>query len=209
VSVRLTPSAVALVLANLIPLGGVVLLGWEVFPILLLFWLENVIVGVFNVLRMVWVQPDDEGGLILKIFTIPFFILHYGLFTAGHGVFVFMLFGGGQFPITGFPSVVTVVDALVQLKLVLPALALAASHGFSFVSNYVAGQEYRRVTLQQLMHRPYSRVVVLHLVIIGGGFLVMALNSPVLGLFLLVVLKVGIDVRAHVREHAKVARPRG
>jgi hypothetical protein len=58
------------------------------------------------------------------------------------------------------------------------------------------------------MGQPYARVVVLHLTIIGGGFLVMALGAPVLGLLLLVVLKIGVDLAAHLREHS-ILQPTG
>jgi hypothetical protein len=43
----------------------------------------------------------------------------------------------------------------------------------------------------------------LHLTIIFGGFLMMLLGSPVVGLLFLIVLKTAIDLRAHLREHAK------
>jgi hypothetical protein len=43
------------------------------------------------------------------------------------------------------------------------------------------------------------------LVIIGGGFLVLALGSPMVGLVLLVVLKLAIDVKAHLKERRKFA----
>ena len=48
-----TPSVLVLLLANLVPLAGVVFFGWSVFPVMLLFWLENVVVGVFHVLKLV------------------------------------------------------------------------------------------------------------------------------------------------------------
>jgi len=40
-----TPSLAALVIANAIPLVGVLFLGWTVFPLVFLYWLENVVVG--------------------------------------------------------------------------------------------------------------------------------------------------------------------
>ena len=40
----LTPSAWVLIAANLIPVGGVLLLGWGVFDVLLLYWTENVVI---------------------------------------------------------------------------------------------------------------------------------------------------------------------
>ena len=83
-----------LVLANLVPVYGVLALGWDVFPLVLLFWLENVVIGAFNVLRLLVARPDDGGVWALKVVIVPFFIVHYGLFTMVHGVFVFVLFAG-------------------------------------------------------------------------------------------------------------------
>ena len=91
---RLSPSALVLVAANLVPLAGVLFFGWSVFATLLLFWVENVIVGGFNILRMLWAQPDNPLMWVAKAGTIPFFIVHYGMFTTVHGVFVLTLFGG-------------------------------------------------------------------------------------------------------------------
>lgn len=45
----------------------------------------------------------------------------------------------------------------------------------------------------------FSRVVVLHLTIFGGGFLVAFLGAPLASL----VLKSVLDLRAHLREHRK------
>jgi hypothetical protein len=58
----LQPSVVALVLANLVPLAGVFIFHWEVFPLLFLFWLENVVIGILNVLKMLFASP----GFLLK-----------------------------------------------------------------------------------------------------------------------------------------------
>jgi hypothetical protein len=202
------PTATALLLANLIPLAGVLAFDWDVFALVFLFWLENVVVGGFNVLRMFWVQRGAERTPLAKVVVIPFFCFHYGMFTAVHGVFVFALFGSG-FSGDLFPSVQMVMQVIDEHALWVAVGALVLSHAFSFVRNYVSEGEYRRVTLQQLMSQPYARVVVLHIAIIGGGFLVMALGAPVLGLLLLVVLKVAVDVSAHLREHAKLAPVEG
>jgi len=204
IATRWIPSATALVAANLIPVGGVVFFGWNVFAVVFLFWLENVVVGFFNLLRMLWVERGAEESPGAKFFAMPFFLVHYGMFTAIHGVFVLTLFGGQEVSGMGFPTIDTVVQVIAEYHLWLAVLALFASHGYSFVTNYLAEQEYRRVTLQGLMGQPYGRVVVLHLTILFGGFLAMALQQPAVGALLLVVLKVGLDLRAHLREHARL-----
>ncbi|HOW98148.1 MAG TPA: DUF6498-containing protein [Kiritimatiellia bacterium] len=82
-------------------------------------------------------------------------------------------------------------------------LALAASHLFSFVTNYLAGGECRRADVGRLMFQPYGRVVVLHLAILGGAFLLQQFGSPAAGLALLVLLKTALDALAHLWERSK------
>jgi hypothetical protein len=188
----LWPSLLALTVANLWPLLGVAFFRWTVFSVVLLFWLENVIVGVFNLARMWMAQGgSSQGG---KFAIMPFFAVHYGMFTLVHGIFVFALFGGG--------SVGSITAGLRDSHVGAAALALAASHGVSYVVNYLGAGEFRTATLDGLMAQPYGRVVVLHVVIIFGGFAIAAMGAPTAPLALLVVLKVGLDVVAHVREHS-------
>jgi len=53
----------------------------------------------------------------------------------------------------------------------------------------VRSGEYQRASLNALMAQPYGRVVVLHLTVLFGGWVVMLLGSPLFALVLLVVLK--------------------
>src|ERR1044071_4020935 len=199
-------STAVLVFANAIPLVGVLFLGWQVFPLILLYWLENVIVGGFNVLRMIVADPQDPVRWIGKVFLIPFFCVHFGGFTTVHGVFVFAMFGGPAYARQFFPGPSSVLAAIHQTGIGFAVIGLVLSHGVSFVWNSLLGGEYRQASLQQLMMQPYGRVMVMHFVILGGGFLVMALHSPVPALAVLVLLKIAVDVRAHRAERRRVDR---
>ena len=84
-------------------------------------------------------------------------------------------------------------------------LSLIASHGFSFYWNYVKNGEYQRASLQALMGQPYGRVMVLHLTVLFGGWIVMLLGSPVGALLVLVALKTAADWRGHRAERRKFA----
>ena len=201
---RIPLSAGVLILANMVPLYGVVLLGWDAFAVVLLFWFENVVIGFYNILRMLLARPDDVGRWAAKLFLVPFFTFHYGMFTFVHGIFVVVPFGAGTVESLDNPGVGMFSGALTAAGVTWGAVALFVSHGFSFVWNYVGTGEYRRATLEGLMKQPYARVVVLHLVILASGFLVMALGLPLIGLILLVVLKIGVDLKAHIGEHQKL-----
>jgi hypothetical protein len=197
-------STATLIAANSTPLFGVLFLHWQVFPLLLLYWLENVVVGFFNVLRMATADPTDPGSWIGKLFMIPFFCVHYGMFCFVHGIFVFALFGGSKFG-APFEVLQNVLPAIQRTGLAFAVLSLASSHAVSFFVNYIHGGEYRRASLGQLMAQPYSRIMVLHFTILLGGFAMLALKSPVYGLVMLVAIKTGVDVAAHRKERQKLA----
>jgi hypothetical protein len=198
-------SAWVLVAANLLPLIGVLFWGWDVFPLLALFWMENVAIGLFFILRMICADPQDPALWAGKLLMVPFFCFHYGMFTAIHGVFVFSLFGGKAYDVPGLSVLEPAARAAADYGLWLPLAVLVASHLFSFFWNYLYRGEFRRARLAELMSKPYGRVVVLHLTIILGGFGAMALGSPVWALLLLLAFKIGLDLRAHIKEHSAPA----
>ena len=105
-----TTSAVLLVSFNLVPLAGVLFGGWNVATILVLYWVENGIIGVLNIPKILLACGPDEpptrtvdvrgigpvvvprsAGMNSKFGLVPFFIVHYGIFWFVHGVFVFTL----------------------------------------------------------------------------------------------------------------------
>ncbi len=196
------PTVVILILSNLVPLYGVLFLGWEVFPILLLFWTENVVIGVFNILKMIMCSPASPGQWTAKIFIVPFFSVHYGIFTLAHGLLIYTLFGGMVIKVSESPDLPLILQITGGYGFVLGFLSLFLSHGISFAINYIHKGEYKQANLNSLMWQPYGRVVILHLTIIFGGMLVSALGSPTGGLILLVVLKMAIDALAHLKLHA-------
>lgn len=202
-------TAWVLVVANLVPLYGVLVLGWAVLPILVLFWLENVVIGVLNVLRMAVATPDSAAAWPRKLPLILFFCVHYGLFTAIHGLFVFALFGGEPYQalVDGLWTVDAARDAIERFALWPALAALAASHLFSFLWNYLGHGEFRAARPDLLMRAPYGRVIVLQVTIIFGGLLTQELHSPLWALLLLVVLKIILDLWAHIREHGTTSAP--
>jgi hypothetical protein len=217
-----SPAAVVLLIAgNLVPLVGVLFWGWDVWTLLVLYWIENGIVGVFNVLRMLTAQgPVDSRtgqpelvGNVARATLIPFFIVHYGLFWVVHGVFVFALpafmnafetSGPGSFPLGGPPDVFG--STGLQWDVIgIAAAVLAISHGASFVLNYIGRGEYRTARIGLLMFSPYGRLFVLHMTIILGGILTQSLGAPLGALVVLVVLKTALDLALHLREHRRAA----
>ena len=194
------PSVWALIIANLYPVIGVIFFNWQTYPLLLFFWTENLVIGFYTVLKML-VASGDNATPAVKLFAIPFFCLHYGIFTLVHGVFVVALFGGILADDTITSG--TLMQQSIEYQLFWGMLVLMGSHGLSFFQNYIGKNEYRKVELTALMSQPYGRVVILHVTIIIGGFLAMLLGAPVAALLFLIVLKIVIDITTHLREHRK------
>ena len=207
-------AVVALVVANLIPLIGVLFFGWSVWNILVIYWLENGIVGVINVLKMSVATGDEvTPGVTLmvngrpatsatKMGLIPFFIVHYGIFWFVHGIFVLTL--------PAFFSLMSDDGMTLDLgPVVFAALGLAISHGLSFWWNFLHGGEYRRTAAAALMFAPYKRLVALHITIIFGAFAVMFTGAPAAAVAVLVAIKTAIDLGLHLAEHRGELTPRG
>ena len=83
----------ALLLANLVPVFGVLYLDWDVSSIIVLYWAENLVIGGFTLLKML------VAGKAGALFRMLFFCVHYGGFCAIHGIFVLELtrFAGEHF----------------------------------------------------------------------------------------------------------------
>ena len=200
-----SPTAWVLIAANLLPLYGVLVLGWAEFPVLVLFWLENVVIGVLNVLRILVARPGRYTGRPPRLFLAAIFCVHYGLFTAAHGLLIFTLFGDPSYRVLldGLWTI-DAARAVIEESALWPALAaLVTSHLFSFVFNYLGHGEYRDANPKALMGTPYGRVIVLQVTIIFGAILIRKLHSPLWALLLLVAFKIALDLRAHVREHRR------
>lgn len=200
-------STVFLIAANLIPVIGVVFLGWSLFAVMFFYWSENIVIGFYNVLKMAKAEKVDplERGIKINSFGkvsysnkkssyILFFLFHYFFFMIGHGVFVFSFFGPPDIPIVG---------------LIAGLASLFISHGISYFENFIAKEEYKRVSPGKLFAQPYKRVMVMHLTIVLSGFAVKSLGMPLFSILLLTVLKIIVDLGSHALEHKKFSREPG
>jgi hypothetical protein len=198
----LTPAVAALMLANFVPLAGVLFFGWSLFAVVFLYWMENVVIGLFNMMRMSRAQGSmPEGGAPKlngkdyagesRVALILFFMVHYGIFTFVHGMFVFVIFGPFDIEPTTF---------------VLAVAALFVSHGISYMTNFIGRGEYLRVNETTLFMQPYKRIIILHVSILAGAFLTQLIGAPIIALVFFILLKSAVDMWAHVHEHEELAR---
>lgn len=198
-------SIIPLVLANLMPILGVLFFNWDISALLTLYWMENFVIGFLNIKKMQLAVGDpkyDSGNLVInrqpagnfpQIALIPFFIFHYGMFTLVHGVFVLAMFGLPKVPF---------------YSLILSIISLYLSHSYSLKTNYIGKKEYLRVSSQRQMFNPYNRILVMHLTIVFGAlftqnFFGQKYFSDVMLVSIFVFFKIFTDVFFHKSLHQK------
>ena len=195
----------AALIANALPLVGVLFFHWSLVAILLAYWLENVVIGVFQLLKIrratINYPVNEKNKLVIgplrgvspreRIFYSIFFCVHYGLFLFGH--LVFLRFFG---EILG--EVVTF-----SLALLLTVLPFIVIHRKSYLESYIGEKEYERIPLTKLFIGPYRRIFVMHTTIIFGSIplLFFARVFPQVGV-IVVILKIVLDVVLKEKEFA-------
>jgi len=190
-----SPSTLALIIANLVPVAGTLFWGWDLSDVLVLYWAESAVIGFFNICKIIMI------GKFAALFAVPFFIGHFGGFMAVHFLFLYTIFVKG---IQGMNDPGNDLIDVARLFVGLwPALAaLFISHAYSFYVNFIRRAEYRRRTVGNQMSEPYSRIVFMQLVLIFGGGLSMIIGQTGPVLTGVIALKIFLDVKAHIREHA-------
>jgi len=186
-------SAVALVIANFVPLVGVLFFGWNLGELMVLYWLESGVIAFYTVLKIAIV------GKLAALVAAPFFVGHFGGFMMGHFLLIYGLFlrgnSAGWTPGAGAELYAIFVPIWTSIA------ALFISHGVSFFTNFIQDREYQGATVSGLMTAPYNRIMVMHLTLIFGGWIIMLIGMPTGALVILLALKTAVDLHAHRKEH--------
>jgi hypothetical protein len=195
------PTVVALIVANLVPLFGVLFWGWDLFVLMMAYWMETGVIGFWAILQMALVARWQA------LMLVPFFIIHFGGFMVGHLLFLVMLFGSRspddlQHDPLGFAH-----EMLIGKGLWVALAALFVSHGVSFVINFLLpwwrGTWERPKNPQDAMMAPYGRVIVMHVTVLIGAALAQFFQTKTAAFVLLIALKIFVDVSSHIRKNFK------
>ena len=199
----------ALVIFNLMPIFGALFFDWDISSVLILYWLENLIIGFYTLLKIASAQGAPHqpiishiSGKTKKLYSKKayffFFIFIYGIFTAVHGGLVITFFRQGH---------------LSPWEIGPALLGLFLSHGISYRNNFIQKGEYLTASPDRQMLAPFKRVMVMHITVLIGGFLAGAAGAvnqiagkPIIdaalpALLILVAIKIIIDLLSHLYEH--------
>ena len=206
---RATAASAILILSNLVPLLGILFWGWDVFVLLCLYCLETAVIGFWTIMRAATMSRDPgsaagrsiAGSLALA----GFFTVHSGLFMSVHMLFIFSLFAG--------PWANRIHDARDFIRLVvigkdlwIPLLALFAGQGAIFINDAVNRFVFAKTPVStdtgEIMGGFYQRIVIMHVAILGGAFIVQAIGTTA-PLIILVLLKIAIEIRFQMKAQSK------
>lgn len=190
-------SLLALIVANVAVLYFALEGEYAIFSILLLYWAESAIIGFFAFLKVLFYKGQF---FFLRILTTLFFCVHYGGFMLAH-FFIILAFMPDE--VKNSPDYANLMIALFSTFLI-PLLALLASHTISFITNFIGKGEYKReMTFVDPSVAPYKRIILMQITLILGALAASAVGSSYALIVVMVVLKTGIDVYAHIREHSR------
>jgi hypothetical protein len=198
---KLQTSGYILLLANLVPLLGVLFYNWQTLDVLLVYWLESCVIAFYNVLKILTVEMEDYQEfwiltIIIKIFFSTIFLIHFGAMVVLFGAMIYIavsIFGKRDFDILQ-----------VLIKSWSAILALFMSHGYSFYKNYIKGGERKNSTIRLLMIQPYIRLMGLFFIIVvgitGGSIILVQYGEVLFFVILFILTKIVLDVIGHIVE---------
>ncbi len=181
---------------DLFPIYGVIAFGWNAVPLVMLYWMENIIAGVLTIPR-IFISGATFGGLgfLLGAFLSVFFVFHYGLFCLVHGTFliVFIAFGDGS--IASTQPMMMDLWGMFQFGLHSAAhveyfvYAIIAFQALVFLWEFVIKGEWKETNPMGEMFAPYGRIIVLHFAIFAGAGALFLLGQPIIGVLGLIVFR--------------------
>ena len=208
----------SLIFANIVTIVLAILGNWDLATVMFIYWAQSIIIGIFTVVSLIGAdtaalgadlqKPIDEREGTEKItprfvwfykFMIAgFFTLHYGLFHWGYYTFIVE---------SGLFGTVNFSDPGIWLSCAL----FFANHLYSHITYRHEGPEGSEF-INEHFFTPYRRIIPMHLTIIFGSIVILALEIfgitstlPVLVLFLL--LKTYSDISAHLIKHEREENP--
>jgi uncharacterized protein DUF6498 len=184
-------SAWALLGVNIFSLLAAVIKGWSLSEIMFIYWCQNIIIGIFTIIKILSLRLEPIKGVdakqslaVVRYFIAGFFAVHYGLFHYGY----FEFLGGSWKDVYSVP-------------IVLAIALFFFNHLFSFCYNY-GNDSIKNIGL--VMFAPYPRIVPMHITIIVGMFVSLLIKGQAANIAIIIIflsLKSIIDVKMHLNEH--------
>jgi hypothetical protein len=190
---RLDNSGIILVITNVITIFLAVQGGWDLKVIMLIYAIQNLIIGGFHARKILNLEKFSTKGLRInrrrpeatkgtKIYIAIFFLIHFGIFNI---VYVTTIIGASK-------GLLGPAGAGVFLA----SITFLINHYYSYKYNKKIDSKKIR-NIGHMMFFPYFRIIPMHLTIALGIFLAKSTEAMVF----FMVLKTAADWAMHKLEH--------
>ena len=185
-------SLATILVANGIPLYGVLFANWDAAAVIVLYIFETIIIGVFHAFRLLFLSHKGTHPEKLKMGSIPltlFFLFHYNFFIFVQSILLFGFIGDKIEGATdGF-------DIIHNFSLFLKKPYLVSIYAFIGSQIVFTGREvlvthaYKNMGADRYMFLPYTRIFIQQIVVIIGAFIFMISGSVTSIVVLLILFK--------------------
>lgn len=187
-----SPSTLALIAANVVPMAGLCLWGWNISDVLRLGLGEAVVIGVYTLIK-----AGVADGLL--------FLLRGPLAAFAFAFILLWLFGVIEMTAHEIDRLATGSyrrpDYVAIARDLAPALAaFVASHGVSFVTDFVGRREYRHRDSERIAITFFRHLVPLFAMALTTAFIVAAFGNVGAWFIIVIAIKLGLDLVAHLGE---------
>jgi len=199
-------SITPIIISNAFVLFGIFFFKWKAADILIIYWIESIIIGVFGVLKILTLKTTGTKFskvtlTITKITYSIFSLFQYLVFMGGHLIFIIFLFygvkPGGSIKFTEISLKEIFSDKIFN------SIVLLITHLISFINNHFTLKEREKLTPQKLIFMPIKRIFLMQTNILLGSALAVSLkleNSMII-VTLLTVIKTVLDIQSHNKIH--------
>jgi len=188
---------IAFLVANAIPLIGVLYFDWNFLELVVLYWAETIIVGFYSVLRILKVEKLGDQRMSSAVF----FAVHFSAFILMSIIGMKIIFIDllGHFP-GNYDSLWPLLNPMPLLRqfsldsLLISSIMFFISHGVIYKEKYLETNAYKTAEIRGLMSDPYMRLLPIDgVMVLAGSFYIMIGNQAPWIIFAFIGLKIYAD----------------
>lgn len=205
-------SEIILIVTNCVPILGVLFFDWTLFSLLMSYWLETGVIGIFIFLKSQYLYRKSRfTPFIVSAFAI---LNMCSAFMFAHFIGIMSLYsvlpGGDGW--TGINLLKQSYDILA-----ISLVSLLINYTYSFYYNFIGRNEYEIILKTALEEKDkrkgtktgklivgglMTRIVLIQLVVIIGGVILAATKTTIYLSIIFILVKIIIDLILHRKRHS-------
>lgn len=207
-------SQISLIIVNLIPLFGVLFLGWEIISIMVFYSIQTIIIGIYGILKIILSKKEINTSearrytknqlkfiiIFFKIIIILLILPAYYFSLAFLPLFIYLIIESSLKNINILSSI-NLIFKNFSSYLLIPFIFLMINHGVSFYKNFILKKEYNNVNLADITTELFSRVFLMYYITVFVVLIVGITRIVSLIVLITVLTKTILDLYSHNREH--------